>query len=220
MGLRALQLMGLERLALERKLGRKSTDIRARQRGRAHLKRTDGALQRTVGRRLRGEKPTQRRAGPDRRSGPQRSAQTRTQTAPPKASCRPHRPHPRHLRRLPSRRPHRRSRPQRRRLRRSRACAPSRRVRDRAPARPRCMPLPGRAAVTAVPPRCSDSRRLARAAAAGPPSRSCSCAPFRPASPRSSSVSRRRRRRPPPRPRRGRRPASRAAPASRRGRVK
>jgi hypothetical protein len=67
--------MGLERLALESELGRKSTDFRARKRSRAHLKRTHGALQRTVGRRLRGEKPAERRAGPDRRSGARRSAQ-------------------------------------------------------------------------------------------------------------------------------------------------
>lgn len=76
MGLRALQLMmGLGRPALESELGRKSTDLRARKRSRAHLKRTHGALQRTFGRRLRGEKSAERRARPDRRSGAHRSAQ-------------------------------------------------------------------------------------------------------------------------------------------------
>ena len=75
MGLRALQLMGLGRPALESELGRKSTDFRARKRSRAHLKRTDGAFQRTVGRRFRGKKPAERSAGPDRRSGARRSAQ-------------------------------------------------------------------------------------------------------------------------------------------------
>jgi hypothetical protein len=76
LGLRALQLMmGLECPALESELGRKSTDLRARKRSRAHLKRTHGALQRSLGRRLRGEKPVERRARPDRRSGAHRSAQ-------------------------------------------------------------------------------------------------------------------------------------------------
>ena len=84
MGLRALQLMmGLGRPALESELGRKSTDLRARKRSRAHLKRTHGALQRSFGRRLRGEKPAERRARPDRRSGAHRSAQERRKATRP-----------------------------------------------------------------------------------------------------------------------------------------
>ena len=84
MGLRALQLMmGLGRPALESELGRKSTDLRARKRSRAHLKRTHGALQRSFGGRLRGEKPAERRARPDRRSGAHRSAQERRKATRP-----------------------------------------------------------------------------------------------------------------------------------------
>ena len=84
MGLRALQLMmGLGCPALESELGRKSTDLRARKRSRAHLKRTHGALQRTFGGRLRGEKPAERRARPDRRSGAHRSAQDRRKATRP-----------------------------------------------------------------------------------------------------------------------------------------
>lgn len=67
--------MGLGRLPLESELGRKSTDIRARKRSRAHFERTDDALQRTLGRRLRGKEPTQRGSGSDRRSGPQRAVE-------------------------------------------------------------------------------------------------------------------------------------------------
>ena len=66
---------------LESELGRKSKDIRARQRARAHLERADDALQRTTRRRFRGEKPTQRRSGSDRRSGSQRIAEAGRQVA-------------------------------------------------------------------------------------------------------------------------------------------
>jgi hypothetical protein len=75
--------MGLERAAFERELGRKSTHLRARQRGRAHLERADHALQRAPGRRLRGKKPVERCPGSDRRSGTQRLE------AKPEGACRP-----------------------------------------------------------------------------------------------------------------------------------
>jgi hypothetical protein len=81
LGLRALQLMGLERCALEREFGRKSTDLRARQRGRAHLERANNALQRTPRRRLRGEKSAQRRSRPDRGSGAQRAIEVEREAA-------------------------------------------------------------------------------------------------------------------------------------------
>ncbi len=76
-------MMGLGRPAPESELGRKSTDLRARKRSRAHVKRTHRALQRTFGGRLRGEKPAERRARPDRRSGAHRSAQERRKAGPP-----------------------------------------------------------------------------------------------------------------------------------------
>jgi len=76
-------MIGLGRPALESELGRKSTDLRARKRSRAHLKRTHGALQRSFGGRLRGEKPAERRARPDRRSGAHRSAQERRKATRP-----------------------------------------------------------------------------------------------------------------------------------------
>lgn len=65
--------MGLERIALESELGRKSTNFRARKRSRAHLERADDALQRTLGRRLRGKESTERGSGSDCRSGPWRA---------------------------------------------------------------------------------------------------------------------------------------------------
>ncbi len=82
--------MGLERHALERQFGRKSKNLRARKRARAHLERTDRALQRALGRGVRGKKSTQRRPGPDRRSGSQCAAQARR-----KARCDCAQVHPR-----------------------------------------------------------------------------------------------------------------------------
>jgi len=64
--------MGLERASLESELGRKSTNLRARQRGRAYLERADDALQRTPRRGLRSKESAQRGPGSDRRFGPLR----------------------------------------------------------------------------------------------------------------------------------------------------
>src|ERR1700678_2834028 len=53
----------------------KSTDLRARQRARPFLESARPAVQRAARRGLRSKKATQRRPGPDRRSGSQRAAQ-------------------------------------------------------------------------------------------------------------------------------------------------